>query len=330
MRDTEIKEGKVTIIVPIYNGEKYLPRCIESILRQTYQDIELLLIDDGSTDGTANICEQYARQDPRVIVKKQTNQGVSSARNSGILSASGQYITFADADDEMCDNAIETAVRCLHQAKADVVTYGWVRCDEKGDLEEPISEEYEILTDPEAILHRMLEHYSSCGGGYPWNKLWRTASFQSICLFDPKLYFFEDMEWCVRMILKVKKLVICPECLYRYSVLQSSVSNQKEQREKRETGYHQAMKQIISVLKDHPQCASWLEKKYYPEIVNGILFSVEKKYWCVYRQLMDRFIQIKKKIKSACYYSRKMRIRYAVISLLSYVRRIKRVARREE
>lgn len=322
MGDTEMIEGKVSIVVPVYNGEKYLSRCIESILKQSYQDIELLLINDCSTDGTAGICERYEQLDPRIIFKNQCNQGVSSARNSGILSASGQYITFVDADDELCDNAIETALCYLHQTEADVVTYGWFRCYEKNDMVESVCENYEILTDQEVILRRMLEHYSSCGGGYPWNKLWRIAAFEAICLFDPQLYFFEDMEWCVRMILKIQKLVICPECLYRYSVHQSSVSNQKEKRERREIGYHQAMKQIIWDLKDHPQCASWLEKKYFSEIINGILFSIERGYRHLYRQLMDRFIQKKKEIKAACSCSRKMRIKYSIITLLSFDRRI--------
>ena len=179
-------------------------------------------------------------------------------------------------------------------------------------------------------MYRMLEHYSSCGGGYPWNKLWRTAAFQSLCLFDPKLYFFEDLEWCVRMFLKVKRLVICPECLYHYSVLQSSISNQNEQRERREIGYHQAMARIIGDLKDHPQCVFWLQNKYYLELLNGIFFSIERRYLHLYRQLMDRFIQVKKKIKASCSSSRKMRIRYAIVLILSYVRRMKRFVYREE
>lgn len=330
MANTGFEEGKVSIVVPIFNGESFLSRCIESILGQTYHDIELLLIDDGSTDDTVNICEHYARQDCRVTFKRQLNQGVSSARNSGIHLASGQYITFVDADDALCQNAVETALGYLRQAQADVVTYGWIRCDEKGNFIESICEDYEILTDPEKILRRMLEHYSSCGGGYPWNKLWRTAAFQPICLFDPKLYFFEDLEWCVRMILKVNKMVICPECLYCYSVMQSSISNQKGKRERREIGYHQAMQQILSDIKKHPKLLSWLENKYYPEIVNGILFSAWKRYWLLYRQLMDRFICLKKELRETCSCSRTMRIRYTIISQLSFGKRMKRFICRED
>ena len=164
MQNTYSKEGKTTIIVPIYNGEKYLARCIESILNQTYANIELLIVDDGSTDSTCQICDEYARRDQRIRYYAQSNQGVSSARNIGIHHASGEYLTFVDADDALCENAIETALQYLHEADADVVTYGWLRCDENGNCWETMSENFEVLVDPENILYRVLTNYSSCGG----------------------------------------------------------------------------------------------------------------------------------------------------------------------
>ena len=91
--------GKISIIVPIYNAEKYLARCIESILRQTYSDLEIILVDDGSVDDSADICDTFAFQDERILVFHQANGGVSVARNLGLKKATGDFVMFVDADD---------------------------------------------------------------------------------------------------------------------------------------------------------------------------------------------------------------------------------------
>ena len=316
MQNTYSKEGKTTIIVPIYNGEKYLARCIESILNQTYANIELLIVDDGSTDSTCQICDEYARRDQRIRYYAQSNQGVSSARNIGIHHASGEYLTFVDADDALCENAIETALQYLHEADADVVTYGWLRCDENGNCWETMSENFEVLVDPENILYRVLTNYSSCGGGYPWNKLWKTAALKRIQLFDPQLCYFEDLEWCVRMLLQIKRLVVCPKCLYCYSVHPLSVSNIAKNKETKEISYHQAMERILDNLRGFPRLSTWIENKYHPEIINGILFAIKNGYTKLYRYLLDRFYFSKAKIKAACCISVKMKTRYYFINLL--------------
>ena len=89
----------VSIIVPIYKVEQYLPKCIESLIVQTYHDIEVILVDDGSPDGCPQICEDYAKKDERIVVLHQHNQGVSAARNAGLKSAKGEFIGFVDPDD---------------------------------------------------------------------------------------------------------------------------------------------------------------------------------------------------------------------------------------
>ena len=104
----------VSVIIPVYNAEKYLHRCIDSILAQTYTDFELLLINDGSNDGSGMICDAYAAKDSRVRVFHKENGGVSSARNIGIDNAAGVYISFVDADDELLLNALEKMTECMH------------------------------------------------------------------------------------------------------------------------------------------------------------------------------------------------------------------------
>lgn len=110
-----------SVIVPIYDSEKYLSHCIDSVLCQTASDLELILIDDGSKDKSADICKEYAQKDSRVRYVRQENAGVSAARNKGIQLALGEYIGFVDSDDEICPNMYETLLREAEKSGADIV-----------------------------------------------------------------------------------------------------------------------------------------------------------------------------------------------------------------
>lgn len=104
---------KISVIVPVYNTEKYLHRCVDSILAQTYTDFELLLIDDGSTDGSGAICDELAQKDSRVRVFHQENGGVTSARKLGVKKSRGDYIYFVDSDDSIYNNALDVIYACM-------------------------------------------------------------------------------------------------------------------------------------------------------------------------------------------------------------------------
>ena len=114
----------VSIIVPIYNVEQYISKCIESILAQTYRDFELILVDDGSTDMCGKICDEYAKQDSRVHVIHQENKGVSAARNAGISLAKGEYIMFVDSDDFITENMLEKMHDCIAESGSDIAICG--------------------------------------------------------------------------------------------------------------------------------------------------------------------------------------------------------------
>ena len=120
----------ISVVVPIYNVEQYLDRCISSIVAQTYRELEILLIDDESTDSSPKICDRWARKDERIRVIHKTNAGAGMARNTGIEHASGKYMCFFDSDDYVAPNAIETAYNAAVKHQADVVVYGAARVDE--------------------------------------------------------------------------------------------------------------------------------------------------------------------------------------------------------
>ena len=111
---------KVSIVIPVYNVEKYLARCIQSVINQTYENIEIILVDDGSMDSSGKLCDTYKMRDNRIKVIHQRNLGVSAARNVGLDLAEGDSITFIDADDYVAENYIETLVNLMKKEKAEI------------------------------------------------------------------------------------------------------------------------------------------------------------------------------------------------------------------
>ena len=116
---------KISIIVPIYNIEKYLPRCLDSILAQTYKNLEVILVDDGSVDNSGMIADKYARNDQRIIVIHQVNKGVSAARNAGLDLATGDYIGFVDGDDYIEPDMYEILMRIIDEQQVDIAHCGY-------------------------------------------------------------------------------------------------------------------------------------------------------------------------------------------------------------
>lgn len=155
----------LSIIVPVFNVEKYLSRCIDSILGQSFSDFELLLIDDGSMDASGSICDEYAAKDTRIQVFHKENGGVSSARNLGLDNAKGEWVYFVDSDDELACGGLE-AINRNFDKKYDVILTGYVECDENGKIsysaisknidELPKEKAVEALYDSSFLKYRYL------------------------------------------------------------------------------------------------------------------------------------------------------------------------------
>lgn len=124
----------ISVIVPVYNVERYLRRCVDSILHQTYQDLEILLVDDGSTDASGAICDEYAAQEERVTAVHQKNGGLSAARNAGLERAQGTYLCFVDSDDFLDSRMLETLCRDLQEQDADVAVVGFRMFEREEEL----------------------------------------------------------------------------------------------------------------------------------------------------------------------------------------------------
>ena len=180
----------VSIIVPVYNAEAALRRCIESILHQTCGDFELLLVDDGSTDSSGAICDEYAAQDTRIRVFHKENGGVSAARNLALDNAAGQYLQFLDSDDWVTPDATRLFLRTAREQNADLVISDFYRVvgdrvSVKGDIEET-----EVLSQSEYAEH-MMANPADFYYGVLWNKLYRRDIVEA-----HRLRMNEDINWC--------------------------------------------------------------------------------------------------------------------------------------
>ena len=211
----------ISIIVPVFNTEKYISRCIDSILAQTYADYELIIVDDGSFDRSGEKCDQYARKDSRIRVIHQSNGGLSDARNRGLDAATGSYVLFVDSDDYILPQMLQTMLSKSIEYDADVVICGFlhIQKDDK-PVEETCqipSQECEIdKTEALAAMNRYLEY------GCVTNKMFRRRLFDTIRF--PKGKIFEDHFVLPGLYGSSSKIVIIPDRLYCYVHTNGSIT----------------------------------------------------------------------------------------------------------
>lgn len=183
---------RISIIVPVYNTEKYLHQCIDSILNQSFMDFELLLIDDGSKDASGAICDEYTTKDNRVRVWHQENQGVSVARNVGLEHAQGEWIYFPDSDDIIMENAFDSMVSMVTEG-VDYVICGYEVYDENDNCTYAITERKQREITRDEALMEMFAPTDYRYQGYLWNKLFRASIIRENNLrFVKGIKFNED------------------------------------------------------------------------------------------------------------------------------------------
>ena len=216
----------VSVIVPVYRAERFLAQCVESVLAQSRSDLELLLIDDGSPDGSGSLCDGYARLDARVRVIHQQNAGVSAARNAGLERAAGDYIAFVDADDWVEPDWLESMLAALDgEPGADICACGHLRHEDERTEDRSARLCTGFLSPDEAFCSALR------GGidGYCWNKLFYAPLFKEL-RFDPAISVLEDLLLCQRAILQSRGVVCLPRPLYHYRIHGLSALHQLDKR----------------------------------------------------------------------------------------------------
>ena len=214
----------ISVIVPVYNVAAYLPQCMASILSQDYQNMEVILIDDGSTDACGQICDQYAEKDSRVRVIHQKNGGAAAAKNAGLRLASGDYLTFADSDDYLEPGAYGFLMKTLLETNADAVQGSFREIYRNRSEEQRIQEE--TLEGFDYLL-RFPKDFSCA---LLWNKLYRREIFEGV-LFEEG-HKIDDEYFTYRGFLQPRKVVRIDRVIYNYRKRSSSVMSSPESAER--------------------------------------------------------------------------------------------------
>lgn len=210
---------KVSVIVPVYNVKKYLRKCVDSIKNQTYQNIEIVLVDDGSTDGSENLCDEIARTDNRIVIIHKENGGLSDARNVGMDASSGDYISFVDSDDYVDEDFCEILIANLEKYNADVSCCRYSNVWEDG-TKEPIGNDGEIhiYEGLEALKEYI---YGKTMDPFSVNKLYRAELLGNSKFLDNRVRFIkgilsEDNPFCVELFKQTNKVVLVGAAKYNY------------------------------------------------------------------------------------------------------------------
>ena len=217
--------AEVSVIVPVYQVEQYLRQCLDSILKQTFLDMEIILVDDGSKDNSGKICDEYALKDNRVRVIHQVNKGLSDARNTGMNQMSGKYFMFVDSDDYISELMVEKLYEKAEETGADIVCcnfeYFW-KNNEKASYS--TKQRSEVLNSSEIFNHRKNEK----NYGFwtvAWNKLHKSSSMNSFRFRSGKIH--EDEFWANDIYQKDLKVVTIEDSLYYYRQRHNSIVNIK-------------------------------------------------------------------------------------------------------
>lgn len=200
----------ISIVTPVYNVEKYLDRCIQSVLKQTYTNFELILVNDGSTDKSREVCEHWSKNDSRVKVIHQINSGVSAARNTALHVCTGEYITFLDSDDWLESNYLEELYKAMQLSKSDIVCCNYFSNGEKETVEYRYKSAQ--ISQSEALDCYSVYYFTSV-----WGKLFSRDCLQNV-LFKKEYYYSEDTLFYTQALLNSHRVVWLEEPLYHYYI----------------------------------------------------------------------------------------------------------------
>lgn len=289
----------VSIVVPVYNVEKYLERCLKSIIQQTYLMLEIILVDDGSTDSSGEICDKYSEMDERIQVIHKENGGLSEARNVGIDKACGKYIAFIDSDDWVTEDYISDMYIALKENDSDVAVCGMIKTSKEDFRRKKVEEENSVYSNDEAIRQLLYRRISTSA----WGKLYKKALWEERRFKVGKLY--EDVEPLYFILKKSKKIVVINKRNYFYFCRPGSIVNQKFSIRKMD--YVESCKKVLEyVTKDYPQYEKaamsrliWAEihvlmhmdnPKDYPNEYELLIQDVKKNRWMILKDKQNKVI----------------------------------------
>lgn len=233
---------KVSIIIPAYNVEKYLRRCLDSVVNQTYKNIDIILVDDGSSDGTGRVCDEYAQKDARIRVIHQKNQGQAAARNNAMKIAEGEYIAYVDSDDYVTPDYIEYMVKLQKKYKTDVVFVRGVYAYDGKKLPAYKDEDRDTLLSAEETLIRL--NYNKGMGAMIWAKLFRRELIEAYPFPEGQIY--EDLAVLYKIVGACKEIAYGEHRVYFW--MQRGGSTMRSTFNKRQMSAFQATREQLAYM----------------------------------------------------------------------------------
>ncbi|MDR2840027.1 MAG: glycosyltransferase [Paludibacter sp.] len=217
-----MSKALISIIIPVYNAENYLNQCIESIINQCYNNFELIIIDDGSTDKSGHICDEFAEKDNRINVIHKQNGGVSSARNAGIDAANGDWICFVDSDDLLENTFLQNIINNIAE-NVQLVATGYREQNRKGNWNVYLPEK-QVFSNKQILL--FYEQYlTSCICRAPWGKLFlKSVIDENAIRFDQSIGFGEDSLFCLQYFKKINSILVLDFAEYNWRFVENSLS----------------------------------------------------------------------------------------------------------
>lgn len=308
----EVEQPIISIIVPVYKVEKYLKRCIDSILKQTYQNIEIILVDDGSPDKCGIICDEYKKLDKRVRVIHKKNGGLSDARNVAIPLAKGEYISFIDSDDWVSPYYIEHLYKAVSVCQTDLGISWFENVFEEKPLHlKPEKElfQYRCLT-VEECLKKLL--YQDGVEVCAWGKLYKTELIKDLRYPVGKLY--EDIPVTYESVKRSKKISLIGNVDYYYFQRTDSIQNVTFNRKKMD-GIEHCHNMMEAVKVDFPKLKNAAECRYFSTVCN-ILFQIkDRKHKDIREALWNEIVKYRKGVL----FNREARKKARIAAAISYM-----------
>lgn len=290
------KQDLISVIIPVYNVEKYLPQCINSVLEQSYQNFEIILVNDGSKDTSGAICDNYSKKDSRIKVIHQENAGASAARNTGLKIVSGEYVYFLDGDDWLERNAFEEMVKSMQKEQTDFVFFDAYSIDENsGNISKKHYSHKETYKNGKGheIMKQLLTNKEFHVA--PWSMFFRTKFLMQSKIYFEEGIIYEDMLFAYQVFSMAQKVAYVPAYLYFRRYRENSVMTSKVVQKNFVSAVkvYEQVRDYSEKLTDDRRCDEYIVKCAYNAInVYDRLSSKDKKTY------QDEYIRMKRNIVS--------------------------------
>lgn len=286
----------VTVAIAAYNVETYLRRGIQQVLNQTYENLEIILVDDGSTDKTAKMCDDIATEDSRIRVFHKENGGLGSARNVGIEQAKGKYLYFFDVDDFLEPNLIEENVKEAEEKQVDLIIFGFFARIEGEQREEKITLQEELISSNQQLKEKYCSEllFIRHGNGFAWNKFYRMSFLRKYGFKFGDQRIQQDEPFNMQLYLKLERVYVSPKALYHYVIYSSGNAGSRYLPNRFEIVtdvYHRFMNFYKSWELDDSRVLEYIDNRYASGIYNAVTTNLFHKDCSL--GLLDKYRRIK-------------------------------------